>query len=113
MKIEVTEYQLIERQCGCGHRTKAMPPDGAEHAVSRSPLSGVANRLGETGIRVEGKLAWMYCARTTQIHPAHDPPQVRARRSPRPSPSRGSRRLTYFDALIKLTEGWPWMPVAA
>ena len=26
---EVTEYQLIERHCGCGHRTKGAAPQGA------------------------------------------------------------------------------------
>jgi transposase len=133
MKIEVTEHQLIERECGCGHRTKAAAPAGAEAPVQYGPrvaaiiiylyigqflskqraaqalaeLFGVpvsagtvaaitgraAGRLGsflarareqiagsqvagfdETGFRVEGKLAWVHCARTSKytlltVHP--------------------------------------------
>jgi len=30
VKVMVTEHQLIERECVCGHRTKAAPPEGAE-----------------------------------------------------------------------------------
>jgi transposase len=30
MRIEVTEHQLIERECGCGQRTKGSAPEGAE-----------------------------------------------------------------------------------
>jgi len=30
---EVTEHQLIERECGCGHRTKAAAPAEAEAPV--------------------------------------------------------------------------------
>ncbi len=37
VKIEVTEHQLIERQCGCGHRTKAAAPQGAEAPVQYGP----------------------------------------------------------------------------
>jgi transposase len=33
----VTEHQLIERQCGCGHRTKAAAPQGAEAPVQYGP----------------------------------------------------------------------------
>jgi hypothetical protein len=29
VRAEVTEHQLIERECGCGHRTKATAPAGA------------------------------------------------------------------------------------
>ena len=31
--VTVTEHQLIERECGCGHRTKASAPQGAEAPV--------------------------------------------------------------------------------
>jgi transposase len=34
---EVTEHQLIERECGCGHRTKAAAPAGAEAPVQYGP----------------------------------------------------------------------------
>jgi len=37
MRIEVTEHQLIERECGCGHRTKAAAPGGAEAPVQYGP----------------------------------------------------------------------------
>ncbi len=33
----VTEHQLIERECGCGHRTKAAAPPGAEAPVQYGP----------------------------------------------------------------------------
>ena len=34
---EVTEHQLIERECGCGHRTRAAAPQGAEAPVQYGP----------------------------------------------------------------------------
>ena len=37
VRAEVTEHQLIERECGCGHRTKAAAPDGAEGPVQYGP----------------------------------------------------------------------------
>jgi transposase len=123
VRAEVTEYQLIERACGCGHRTKGTAPAGAEAPVQYGPriaaiivylhagqflskdrtavalaeLFGIpcssgtvaaltaraAGRLDgfleqvreqiaasdvagfdETGFRVEGRLAWVHCART-------------------------------------------------
>jgi len=133
VRAEVTEHQLIERQCGCGHRTKGAAPPGAEAPVQYGPrtaaiivylhagqfltkqrtalalgeLFGVplssgtvaaltaraAGRLDaflehvrgqiaasevagfdETGFRVEGRLAWVHCARTGRytllmVHP--------------------------------------------
>jgi len=36
-RAEVTEHQLIERECGCGHRTKAAAPPGAEAPVQYGP----------------------------------------------------------------------------
>ena len=35
--VTVTEHQLIERQCRCGHRTKAPAPQGAEAPVQYGP----------------------------------------------------------------------------
>jgi transposase len=35
--ITVTEHQLIERECRCGHRTKAAAPQGAEGPVQYGP----------------------------------------------------------------------------
>jgi len=35
--VTVTEHQLIERECGCGHRTKAAGPHGAEGPVQYGP----------------------------------------------------------------------------
>ncbi|HEV8275577.1 MAG TPA: IS66 family transposase [Streptosporangiaceae bacterium] len=123
VKVMVTEHQLIERECVCGHRTKGRAPEGAEAPVQYGPriaaviiylyvgqflskkrtaqalaelfgvpvspgtvaaltaraagkldgfldwvrgqiaASGVAG-FDETGFRVEGKLAWVHCART-------------------------------------------------
>jgi transposase len=37
VRAEVTEHQLIERECGCGHRTKAAAPPGAEAPVQYGP----------------------------------------------------------------------------
>jgi transposase len=132
-EVAVTEHQLIERECGCGHRTKAAAPHGAEGPVQYGPriaaiivylhagqflpeqrtaqalaeLCGIplssgtvagitaraAGRLGgflehaggqiaaaevagfdETGFRVDGRLAWVHCARTGKytllmVHP--------------------------------------------
>jgi transposase len=36
-QVEVTEHQLLERECGCGHRTKAAAPQGAEAPVQYGP----------------------------------------------------------------------------
>jgi transposase len=133
VRAEVTEHQLIERECGCGHRTRAAAPQGAEAptqygpriaavivylyagqflskertAVALSELFGIACSSGtvaaltaraagrldgfleqvrqgitasdvagfdETGFRVEGRLAWVHCARTgtytlLMVHP--------------------------------------------
>jgi transposase len=133
VRAEVTEHQLIERECGCGHRTKGAAPRGVQAPVQYGPriaavivylyagqflskertalalaeLFGVplssgtvaaltaraAGRLDrflehareqiaasdvagfdETGFRVEGRLAWVHCARTGKytlltVHP--------------------------------------------
>ena len=37
VKVTVTEHQLIERQCGCGHRTKGAAPEGADAPVQYGP----------------------------------------------------------------------------
>jgi hypothetical protein len=37
VRTEVTEHQLIERECGCGHRTKGTAPAGAEAPVQYGP----------------------------------------------------------------------------
>ena len=36
-RAEVTEHQLIERECGCAHRTKGTAPAGAEAPVQYGP----------------------------------------------------------------------------
>jgi transposase len=133
VRAEVTEHQLIERECACGHRTKGTAPAGAQAPVQYGPrIAGVivylyagqflskertalalaelfgiplssgtvaaltaraAGRLDgfaehvreqitasdvagfdETGFRVEGRLAWVHCARTGKytllmVHP--------------------------------------------
>src|ERR1019366_9104686 len=79
--VQVTEHQLIERGCGCGHRTRAAAPAGAagrldgfleraREQIAASPVAG----FDETGFRVEGKLHWVHCARTGRytlltVHP--------------------------------------------
>jgi transposase len=35
--VTVTEHQLIERECGCGHRTRAAAPQGAQAPVQYGP----------------------------------------------------------------------------
>ena len=35
--VKVTEHQLIERRCGCGHRTKGAAPEGADAPVQYGP----------------------------------------------------------------------------
>jgi hypothetical protein len=35
--VKVTEHQLIERECGCGHRTRGAAPAGAEAPVQYGP----------------------------------------------------------------------------
>ena len=35
--VKVADHQLIERECGCGHRTKAGAPPGAEAPVQYGP----------------------------------------------------------------------------
>jgi transposase len=37
VRAEVTEHQLIERECGCGHRTKGTVPAGAAAPVQYGP----------------------------------------------------------------------------
>jgi transposase len=37
VRAEVTEHQLIERECGCGHRTRGTAPRGAEAPVQYGP----------------------------------------------------------------------------
>jgi transposase len=37
VRAEVTEHQLIERECGCGQRTKGAAPPGAEAPVQYGP----------------------------------------------------------------------------
>jgi transposase len=37
VRAKVTEHQLIERECGCGHRTKGTAPAGAEAPVQYGP----------------------------------------------------------------------------
>jgi len=133
VRAEVTEHQLVERECGCGQRTRAVAPAGAvapacygsrvaavivflyagqflskqRTAQALAELFGIplssgtvaaltaraAGKLGgflerarrqiarsavagfdETGFRVEGRLAWVHCARTgtytlLMVHP--------------------------------------------
>ena len=35
--VKVTEHQLIERECSCGHRTRGVAPAGAEAPVQYGP----------------------------------------------------------------------------
>jgi hypothetical protein len=60
LRTEVTEHRLIERECGCGHRTKGAAPQGAEAPVqygSRTAAiivylhAGRCNRQRAEGLR--------------------------------------------------------------
>jgi transposase len=123
LKVEVTEHQLIERECECGQRSRGVAPDGVTAPVQYGPriaaivvylyvgqflskkrtaqalaelfgtpisqgtVADVTRRAAgrlegfleevreeliaaqvvgfdETGLRVEGKLHWVHCART-------------------------------------------------
>ena len=123
LRVEVTEHQLVERECVCGHRARGRAPDGVEAPAQYGPriaaiivylyvgqflskdrtaqalaelfgtplsagtvadvtaraagrlddfLDRVRDELAgsevvgfdETGLRVEGKLHWVHCART-------------------------------------------------
>jgi transposase len=46
-RAEVTEHQLIERECACGHRTKAAAPAGAEAPV-------------QYGLRIAAVIVYLY-----------------------------------------------------
>ena len=37
VRAEVTEHQLIERECGCGHRTRAAAPQGVQAPAQYGP----------------------------------------------------------------------------
>jgi transposase len=37
VKVQVTEHQLIERECGCGHRSRGAAPEGADAPVQYGP----------------------------------------------------------------------------
>jgi transposase len=41
--VTVTEHQLIERECGCGQRTRAAAPQGAEGPVQYGPRIAAVN----------------------------------------------------------------------
>lgn len=133
VKITVTEHQLIERECSCGHRTRGAAPEGADAPAQYGPrvaavivylyigqflskkrtaqalaelfgvplsagtIAGITSRAAgrldgflelvreqiaasdvagfdETGLRVDGRLAWVHCARTGKyillmVHP--------------------------------------------
>jgi transposase len=40
--VKVTGHQLIERQCGCGHRTRGAAPAGADAPVQYGPRIAAA-----------------------------------------------------------------------
>jgi transposase len=40
VRVEVTEHQLIERECGCGQRTRAAAPKGADAPACYGPRIG-------------------------------------------------------------------------
>jgi hypothetical protein len=37
VEVAVTEHQLIERECGCGHRTRRAAPPGVEAPMQDGP----------------------------------------------------------------------------
>ena len=168
VRAEVTEHQLIERECGCGQRTKGAAPPGAEAPVQYGPriaavivylhagqflskertalalgeLFGIpcssgtvaaltaraARRLDgflehvrgqiavsevagfdETGFRVEGRLAWVHCARTGKytllmVHPKRGTKAMEAMGvlpgSPGSPSTMPGRRMTRIQPLI-------------
>ena len=53
--VTVTEHQLIERQCGCGHRTRGGAPAGAEAPVQYGPRVAAVIIYLYTGQFLSGK----------------------------------------------------------
>ena len=63
--VAVTEHQLIERECGCGQRTRAAAPPGAEGPVQYGPR--IAARLARLHARVADVRADALHKATTEL----------------------------------------------
>jgi hypothetical protein len=86
-----------------------------EHAREQIAGSDVAGS-DETGLRVEGRLAWLHCARTAKLRlkvsgclrtmtGARQFCAIRSYLS-----TAAKHGLVFFDALVMLTGSKPWMP---
>jgi hypothetical protein len=55
--VTVTEHQLIERECGCGHRTTAAAPQGAEAPVRTGPRIAASSSTCTPGSSCQSRTA--------------------------------------------------------
>src|ERR1039458_7187596 len=53
--VEVTEHQLVERECGCGQRTKGTASDGVDAPVQYGPRIETADPSALRNARSDGE----------------------------------------------------------
>ena len=63
--VKVTEHQLIERECGCGHRTRGAAPEGAQARCSTRRGSRRSSSTFTSGSSCPGsapRRRWLSCS---------------------------------------------------